>query len=178
MMTFDKQLRALNTAVTTSLLPDANHKTVNGILFNLLLSDTLATGDLSTLTSIAQQCPLEGGDAVYEARAFVSYYTGADYDDFELCAPAQPRRPKTVDHTSGLVENLAIYPNPTTGDVFISTSGEVLARVFNHTGQLQMEKVLTDNRLNLSQLQPGVYRLQLFRKGRMLTTQSVILLNH
>jgi len=49
--------------------------------------------------------------------------------------------------------------------------------VFNNIGQLQMEKTVTDSRLNLSQLPPGVYRLQLFREGRMLTTQSVILLN-
>jgi len=171
-----QNLIALNAAVSTTLAPDDNHKTVNNIVLNFLLTDTLASGDLTTLEGIAEQCPLEGGDAVYEARAFVSYYTGTDYNDFDLCAPPQPRQ-KQVNGKSSGIKDITLYPNPTTGEVFLSVSGEVQVRVFNNIGQLQMEKTVADNRLNLSQLQPGVYRLQLFREGRMLTTQSVILLN-
>ncbi len=171
-----QNLIALNAAVSTTLAPDDNHKTVNNIVLNFLLTDTLASGDLTTLEGIAEQCPLEGGDAVYEARAFVSYFTGTDYNDFDLCAPPQPRQKQVNGKSSGL-KDITLYPNPTTGEVFLSVSGEVLARVFNNIGQMQMEKTVADNRLNLSLLPPGVYRLQLFREGRMLTTQSVILIN-
>lgn len=72
-------------------------------------------------------------------------------------------------------EAVRIYPNPTTGEVFLPVPGEVLVRVFDNVGQLQMEKTVSDNRLNLAQLQPGIYRLQLFHDGRMLTTQHVVL---
>lgn len=172
-----QSLLTLNAAVSVSLTPAVNHKTVNAIVLNFLLSDTLATGNLATLESIAEQCPLEGGDAVYEARAIVSYYTGSDYDDYTLCASPQPRQQQISRKPSELAKGLSLYPNPTTGEVFLPVSDEVLVRVFNNIGQLQIEKTVSDSRLNLSQLQPGVYRFQLFREGQMLTTQNVVLLN-
>ena len=59
-----QSLLQLNAAVSTSLTPAANHKTVNTITLNWLATDELSSTDLATLVSIAEQCPLEGGDAV------------------------------------------------------------------------------------------------------------------
>ena len=44
-------------------------------------------------------------------------------------------------------------------------------------GHLQLEKTVLDKHLNLSHLQPGMYRIQLFQEGKSLTTQNVVLLN-
>jgi len=72
--------------ISTATTPADNHKTVNTIVFYLLLNDSLQTGNLATLESIAEMCPLEGGDAVCEARAIVAHLTGANFDDTDLCA--------------------------------------------------------------------------------------------
>ncbi|MFZ4634051.1 MAG: hypothetical protein ACOYNO_07590, partial [Saprospiraceae bacterium] len=76
-----QNLLQYNAGITTNLTIDANHKLVNNIVLSLLASDTLATGDLTTLEAISAQCPQEGGDAVYEARAMVSYFTGEQFDN-------------------------------------------------------------------------------------------------
>jgi hypothetical protein len=174
-----QSLLTLNAAVTTSLAPDANHKTVNGIMLNMLANKgEFASTDLTTLTAIADQCPLEGGDAVYEARAVVAYLTGQEFDDYQLCDSGERQQRAKRQNTTEAAKDIAIYPNPTTGDVFFTVPGEILVRVFNELGQIKLEKAVTDGRISLAQLQPGVYRLQLFREGQMLTTQSVVLLNH
>ncbi|MBK9336470.1 MAG: hypothetical protein IPM98_07720 [Lewinellaceae bacterium] len=86
-----QSLLAQNAAISTAITPADNHKTVNAIVFGLLLNDSLQTGDLATLEAIAGMCPLEGGDAVYEARAIVVHTTGASYDDTDLCAVSAER---------------------------------------------------------------------------------------
>jgi hypothetical protein len=159
---------------------DASSMTTNGVDFTsvswyeptdwLWDFDDLASGasNQNTERNPSHTFSAPGG---YEVCLTVSNQYGSD----EKCKTVWV---STVD-TGAPNENeqMKIYPNPTTGEVFLSVSGEVLVRVFNNIGQLQMEKAVSDNRLDLSQLQPGVYRLQLFREGEMLTTQNVILLN-
>lgn len=167
-------LLALNAAVTPELQPDENQQVVNGIVLNFLLSDSLANGNLDTLTAIAGQCPLEGGDAVYEARAIVAHYSDIEFDDYQICATAE-RQQKMQRGNAG--SHISVYPNPTTGVVFFETTGEVQVRVFNQLGQLQLEKSLAGNRLDLGQLPPGLYRVQIFQDGRLMAAHSVVLIN-
>lgn len=170
-------LLTLNAAVTTSSTPDANHKTVNGIVLNFLLSDTLASGKLAALEAIAGQCPLEGGDAVYEARAFVTYMTGADFDDAEICAASEERQQRP-EEAKKLSENegVLLYPNPTAGQVFWSGTGDkvIVLKVFNALGQLLLEKMANDNHADLSRLPGGLYVLQILAADNtLLATQKI-----
>jgi hypothetical protein len=142
----------------------------------MLLSDTLASGNLTTLEAIAEQCPLEGGDAVYEARAIVSYFTGQDYDDGLLCASGERDQRRTGGDTQLKTEE-RIYPNPTTGEVFFSVAGEARVQIFNNIGQLQREQLISDNRLTLSNLHPGLYRLRIFRDGQAPVTRNIVVIN-
>jgi hypothetical protein len=159
-----QNLLTLNSAVSTSLVPDANHKTVNGIMLNMLANEgEFASTDLTTLTAIADQCPLEGGDAVYEARAVVAYLTGQEFDDYQLCDSGERNQRIKPSVKVESLDNIIVYPNPTTGQVFWTTlQGEpVTVRVFNSLGQLQIEKSTTDNRMDLSALSQGMYHLQI-----------------
>lgn len=72
---------------------------------------------------------------------------------------------------------LKIYPNPTTGLVYFSNIDEVLVRVFDNTGCLHLQKEVTGGRLDLSHLQPGIYRLQVFRKSKMPAMQNIVIIN-
>jgi len=172
-----QSLLTLNAAISVSLTPAVNHKTVNTIVLNFLLSDTLANGNLTTLESIAEQCPLEGGDAVYEARAIVSYYTGADFNDAELCEEAQERQqqPDITSKPNAAIPVL-LYPNPTTGQIFWSGTGDqvVVLRVFNTIGQIQLEQTASGNNVDLSRLPDGLYTLQIFTADyTLLATQKI-----
>ncbi|MBV6438996.1 MAG: hypothetical protein EPGJADBJ_00626 [Saprospiraceae bacterium] len=169
-------LLTLNAAVTTSLTPDASQKTVNGILLNYLLSDTLASGNLATLVSIAEQCPLEGGDAVYEARAIVSHFTGQGFNDLEQCEDNE--RQQRPEDSAKLSEagSVVLYPNPTTGQLFWSGTGDqpVAIRVFNGLGQLAAEMTSANGSADLEQLPEGLYTLQIFAPDNtVLATEKI-----
>lgn len=167
-------LLTLNTAVVDTILPATNQKDYNDILLRLLKTDTLATGDLATLVAIAEQCPLQGGDAVYEARAIVGHFTGEAFDDYEICDDAQQRE-KRLD-TSKLPQQIRLYPNPTTGLVYWQgINGPAVAEVYNHLGQLQLRRELPDASLDLGKLPAGAYWIRLLCEGFTPFTHSVFL---
>ncbi|MCW5921598.1 MAG: T9SS type A sorting domain-containing protein [Saprospiraceae bacterium] len=175
-------LLSLNAAASTSLTPDANHKTLNFIVLKLLLADSLASGHLATLAGIAEQCPLEGGDAVYEARAFVTYLTGDDFDDAEVCADTERGQRPNKPSKSSESEVVVLYPNPTTGQIAWSgIAGQpVVLRIFNAMGQLQMEQVIVGSSAQIGQLPEGLYQVQLLnaQDKTLLISQKVLFIKH
>ncbi|MCC7506031.1 MAG: right-handed parallel beta-helix repeat-containing protein, partial [Saprospiraceae bacterium] len=163
-----------NTAVVDTILPATNQKGLNDILLRFLKTDSLATGDLDDLIAIAEQCPLEGGDAVLEARALVGHFTGQGFDDYTACGNAQQRQFINSEKDGAVV--LKWYPNPTTGMIFFpDIQGEVKAEVYNQLGQLQLRQNLTDARLDLGLLPNGVYVVRLLREEQAPVTRSVVL---
>ena len=155
-------LATLNSGITTSYACDANHKTVNAIVFHLLLTDTLAAGDLATLEGIAEQCPLESGDAVYEARAFIRQMTGTEYDDLDLCnSPSRPVARQDKQAVSDIVE---FYPNPTTGILSWknASTGEALVEVYDLLGQLKLRVKTAESFVDLRPFSDGAYWIHLY----------------
>ena len=166
-------LLQLNAAVSTSLTPDANHKTVNAILLDWLATDNIASSDMETLISIAGQCPLEGGDAVYEARSLVSHLSGMEFDDRDLCG-TQNRQSKGK--KSPTLDRVIVFPNPTTGQINWTGAENVAIRVLNAQGQLVREIRGTDGFAYLGNLPQGVYVVQVFSaENVLLTTQKILL---
>lgn len=143
----------------------------------LLFGNTLAAGNLATLTGIAEQCPLEGGDAVYEARAIVAYLTGVSFDDDNLCDLAEARQ---QEEKTAKTAEIALYPNPTTGLLTWSSTVDqpVILRIYNSLGQLQMEQVLSGVSTQIGHLPEGLYQVQLLdsQNKSILATQKVLLI--
>ncbi|MDO8366823.1 MAG: T9SS type A sorting domain-containing protein, partial [Saprospiraceae bacterium] len=157
-------LLTLNANISTPTVCIANHKTVNNIVLNMLANgdDEPSPTNLTVLSDIAAQCPIEGGDAVYEARAVVERFTGETFDDAVLCA-IEARPSNGRDSNVRLKrEEVIVYPNPSTGQIFWSgLEGQSLyVRVFNQLGQLVAERNTTGNSLDLSNLPEGVYQVQ------------------
>ncbi|MBK8193686.1 MAG: T9SS type A sorting domain-containing protein [Lewinellaceae bacterium] len=164
-------LLQLNAAVSTSLAPDANHKTVNAILLGWLATDDIASSDMETLLSIAGQCPLEGGDAVYEARSLVSHLAGMEFDDRDLCG-TQNRQVKGK--KSPTLDRVIVFPNPTTGQINWTGAENVAIRVLNAQGQLVREIRRAEGSADLGNLPQGVYVVQVFSaENVLLTTQKI-----
>ncbi len=162
-------------ATAAGSAPAANHKILNGIVLTMLANDgEWAPADIAAITLIAEQCPLEGGDAVYEARAVIVHLSGQEFDDYELCNTGQ-RNARERDGNISREGDISVFPNPTTGIVYLSTPDRALVRVFNNIGQLQLQSEVTDGRLDISQLQQGMYRLQIFREGQLPVIESVVI---
>ncbi|MEQ1746346.1 MAG: hypothetical protein ABMA02_13035 [Saprospiraceae bacterium] len=175
-----QMLLTANAAISTSITPADNHKAVNSIVFGLLLNDTLATGDLATLESIAEMCPLEGGDAVYEARAIVAHMTGASYDDAEICdLPEEMRRPQKPETVAGGPSSIMLFPNPSTGQVYWRGTGDqtVRVRVFSAVGQLLGEVISATGFANLDKMPEGLHLIQLLSlDNNLLATRKIHLI--
>lgn len=155
-------LATLNSGITTSYACDANHKSVNAIVFHLLLTDTIAAGDLATLESIAEQCPLEGGDAVYEARAFIRQMTGTEYDDLDLCNSSSRPAARQDKQTAARIWEL--YPNPTSGILRWknASTGEALVEVYDLLGQLKLRVKTAESFVDLRPLSDGAYWIHFY----------------
>ena len=69
--------------------------------------------------------------------------------------------------------DLKIYPNPTTGIIYFSDPAVTLVRVFDNIGRLQLQQEVAEDRLDLSHLQPSIYRLQVFRGSQIPEMRSV-----
>jgi hypothetical protein len=170
-----QNLLAYNASISTAVTPANNHKTVNAILLNYASTGQFAANDLVTLDGIAAQCPLEGGDAVYEARSVVAAQNGTEYDDAAVCnsgnRPAQGREQLVK---KDLKENV-VYPNPTTGEIAWLSEGEAKVRVWNALGALVLEQSVTNQKLNLVGLVNGQYRVQIVIEGDASSIQTVVL---
>jgi hypothetical protein len=175
-----QSLLTQNTSISTAITPADNHKAVNAIVFGLLLNDSLQTGDLATLESIAETCPLEGGDAVYEARAIVAHLTGASYDDTDLCT-VLAERSRAEKQDASHTEAIVLYPNPTTGQVYWTGTDDqpIRIRAFNALGQQLAEVVSTTGYANLGHLQQGIYHVQLLSlDNAVLATRKLQVIQH
>ena len=86
---------------------EENAQLFNNILFNF---EENANEMWSDITNIANQCPISGGKAVYEARALLLMYDkNLDWDDESACIQG-------VDYKKAPINNIEpttiIYPNP------------------------------------------------------------------
>ena len=88
--------------------------------------------------------------------------------------------------TSGLNELesgeivLRLYPNPTTGLMSISGLNAIgcLAEVFDISGRKVSGFKLTGNSIDLTQLPPGLYFLQIIRPGFGILGVSKVVVSH
>lgn len=169
-----QNLLQYNAAITTDLAIDTNHKLVNNIVLSLLAADTLATGDLTTLEAIAAQCPQEGGDAVYEARAMVSYFTGVQFDN-SACIGGEERENEMANTVA--VENITIYPNPATNMVIVQGAPEdAVVNITDYLGRLIHSGKLQSSQIELASFQSGVYTLQVFsNENTLLATRKLVI---
>ena len=173
-----QNLLALNASVNASTTPALTHKTVNTILLNMLAADTISSADLAVLSGIANQCPLESGDAVYEARAIVSHFLDEEFEDRDLCLDAAYRDQAGLTPKKEDASVITFYPNPAHDAVFWTGTGSevVFVRLFNQLGQLQQSWKTDNGFVPASGLPAGIYTVQLSSiEGALLKTQRIIL---
>ncbi len=136
---------------------------------------TSATGDYALIGVV----PAVAGQTYYEyidtpeAAGTYYYQVRADYGDC-LSLPAVSGENPSVDYvsvqTTGIVENndnVALYPNPTKGNVTIEAAGMSRITVVSMLGQVVFDTELDANTytLNMSQFNAGMYMVRVYTEN-------------
>jgi hypothetical protein len=112
-----------NAAITATETYELNQQEYNQVFLDMIVNGQTEPDSTQreTLLAIAVQCPYEGGDAVYQARALLG--DGAVYDDSTACDTSGQqylRRPTFTEKT--LAFNIS--PNPGSGHIFVELEKE------------------------------------------------------
>ncbi len=175
---------ASNNSISVSTTSEQYHKTVSNFYLRLLASDTsLNEEDMDDVIDIAQECYVQYGTAVLEARAIIAMFDTRSFDVFDDCVQTyygkwdewEDTRQQMPDTS---VENTVyrLYPNPTSQSVtiekigtmfsdeeisIIDAQGKIMA-VFSGNGKGNMAQ------LNIRFLAIGSYHCRISRMGKTL----------
>jgi hypothetical protein len=104
--------KAANASIPTSELIEANEKSVNDIFLATIGKDvdTFSSTQADDLFTIANQCPMVGGNAVFRARALYTLIDDAQQYDDELLCLQHGIIVKSLQQEN--VASLSVIPNP------------------------------------------------------------------
>ncbi len=157
-----------NSQVNATGLPLENEQTINGvqIRYDLYGKDSIASWFPSFLY-IAQQCPSQGGAAVYRARFFVSLFNDSlTYDDFSICLAQGYYREMSGTLADASIEPaIIVKPNPANEHVEIMLENNkekaYFLRITDLEGRIKFHfnKAASELKtiINTSELSPGIY---------------------
>ena len=170
-----------NEGIETTSIPAENDRLVNTIYLNKWQSDDLSISenDLNNLLAIASQCPQDGGDGVYRARAlYAQYFPDEVFRDFD-CESVEFRRNQNSIEELGI--DFILKPNPANNVVQIDFknnsdfSGSI--RIVNALGEhiAEIEKPYKSNLLSLElyEIPSGVYFVQLWKGDSLVKSQKL-----
>jgi len=180
-------LQTQNGLLPSQRLYEENERIVNEIYFSTLAIgiDSFTVSQLSDLYTIANQCPLAGGDGVYYARSILRLIDDStDYDDKELCF-AQGINYRQASNQPKHLEDWVIYPNPANNILHIQspqpTLGEIKLVWINTLGTIVSTQSISLNgreqEINISSLPNGIYHLHVYEEGRSSWIQKVVIVH-
>lgn len=172
---------SLNQSVAVSNLPEQNQQAVNILCLkktmdSLYVYDSL---DMANIESIANQCPLLGGTAVFQARVLLM---GINETLIEFNDDCEVQ--KSLKQPSNEISNssFTVYPNPNNGNMILNYSlnegekGEM--RLYNYTGQQVGVYTLNPSGKQISiggnHLANGVYTYRISVNGKLAATNKVV----
>ena len=127
--------------------------------------------------AIATLCPLEGGDAVFEARSLLSLNSNMSFNDETICA--QSAKQQAIKVKEAPIFKLS--PNPAYQELYIDFEGrkanEANLRIANAFGQVISQHLIKggSNYLDIADLPAGVYYLTVEAKEQRPQTQKLII---
>jgi hypothetical protein len=191
-----------NNALTHTAQYEENEKIVNDIFYTNQLDSTkslvtkyrqdnkgrFTAAQKSTLLSIASQCPFEGGNAVFAARAMVSEFDKTYYNDRVICLNRgilwRTAKPKTVEAAQNTLWNITFAPNPTQGTVTIGFSNKHpkgSIQLFDVYGRLLQTNQFTETNTSilydLTTYSAGIYLVKIQGDDNTVFTKKIVLIN-
>ena len=178
-------LQRRNQAIAGTQLFEQNQKDVFRIALSVLGQETMQLNreDIAILERIANLCPVEGGEAVHDARSLLAIVDDKYYDDAQLCNLSNSREPNQglkVQKTD-VPSAVKVYPNP--ANAFITIECTVGAdevgsvKLTNILGKEVIVKSLSPNSsnhtINTSDLPQGMYIVTIEKNGQTVLTKKL-----
>ncbi len=143
--------------------------------------DNYSTDEKFTIEDIANQCPSEGGPAVYMARAMKEQYDSITYYDDE-CDDKQDR--PGSESASKTENRLLLFPNPSADMVYASYDGQTDESTYIRISDaaqriliLQGISMFSDIiPLNTGGLPSGIYMCDLLQNSKLLARSKLIII--
>lgn len=187
-----QNLRAalLNTIsqVSPSNLIETNYKTVIQIYLEHIYKDSFGDliNDENIILSIANQCPLSGGDAVFMARFIYEYIQpNINFNDDYICnAVSNERRENKNKQVSKeqFMNKTTLLPNPSNGqiNIFNSIAGIGQIKIMEISGKVVISKDFSDGgqnfvSLDCSNLTKGIYFVEITSQKAKTETIKLVL---
>ena len=157
-----------NSQVNATGLPLENEESINSIQirYDLYGKDSIES-QFQSFLYIAQQCPSQGGSAVYRARFFVSLFNDSlTYNDFSVClAQGYYREMNPSLNQVNIEPNLILKPNPAgeSVEIIVENSSKINYSIciidLEGRNMINYIKVASDLKtiINTSELSPGIY---------------------
>jgi hypothetical protein len=174
-------VRQLNLGIITTETIEINQQLVNNIYLNKIAQGDyeFSEQDITTLISVATQCPVSGGVAVYLARSLYSVIDPTvEYDDEYICMQGGILLRKSQAKTNASAE---VYPNPTSNGATlyynIGDDGEL--KIYDAFGQeiKSFGLISKDHELffNTNNLTNGIYYLKVTSKSEIVSNLKLII---
>ena len=170
-------------AITTSTLQGANEKVWHRIYLSKLLRGVsiLTAQELSDLSIVAAQCPLDGGNVVYAARGALEMLQSSPMVWPDNCGDGL-QEGGGGERSQILFEGYSIAPNPTKGIILLSFPLSIEAnrsvKVYDMLGtsihELSLPVNESSSTLDLTTLSNGVYWLVVKEKGKMVFNTKIV----
>lgn len=149
-------------------LPEQNQKKFNSIYTFYLKNNSLDSANLSNLYQLAYLCPVQDGEAIFQARTLLAQFdTISIYNFCELFAISDnnERSQNNIDLVNDGIISIRVYPNPTTNKIFFE--GAILLNkenieicIYNNQGIIVKNVTFHDRtkfEIDLEELSSGLY---------------------
>jgi hypothetical protein len=154
----------LSNSFTAFNLPEENYQYFYKIYSTYFSGYPLLFADYTKLVEIAEQCPLDGGKAVFEARALRNHIDRWNYEYIDIC---EENNEKSLDNIYTDHENEThIYPNPCSGVFYLYNRSELelILKLFDFTGREILSEKIDGNlikEIQLKNVNSGIYLYKL-----------------
>ncbi|MBV6472659.1 MAG: hypothetical protein JPMHGGIA_00917 [Saprospiraceae bacterium] len=177
----------INNGITANDILYSNLLSVNRIYLGTILIgiDTLSSGQKDSLFYIANQCPLDGGKAVYMARSLYNLYGPLDINDDSICVPIAPII--ISNSNDAMNSKLNYYPVPLRDELILQLNSKqnlvdqfslIEASSGKIVKELKINKIQEPNiRINISEISEGMYIFTLRSKGLLVSTGKIVKIN-
>ncbi len=130
-------------------------------LIDLLVGDTLTTGEKSDIIDFAEGCVVDDGPAVYVSQ-IIANAIKLDYTKASSCTPVTPRS-ENVNSEKQLERSISIFPNPCSDALYFSYAlNQQMIKIYDILGNLVSSyNEFSGRKLNINGLSSGIYFLQL-----------------
>ncbi len=154
-----QELLKRNASINTDALFEQNHKAINTVIINQLLSKDkkLTVPDVKILENIAYQCDRLGGDAVQTARGMLTWLNNQKYTFKREIGCENAVVSKIKKHTT----DVKIYPNPSDGNLIFDNgvAANTTLCIYDMSGKIVLSQNVNDKLtpINVSYLNNGLY---------------------